>query len=476
MTRPSGSVLAVDLDGTLLRSDMLFESFWSASSRDWRSAFVAARALRRGKAEMKRHLADQADIDVTTLPYDETVLDYVRRFRETGGHTVLVTATDQSLAGGIAAHLDLFDEVYGSDGRTNLKAGAKAAFLNERYGAGQYAYLGDSAADLEVWKHAGRAITLNATPALRDAVAGLAPEVEHLTSERASWRDYLRALRPHQWMKNVLVFMPMLAAHDFTAGALLASLFAFVAFSMVASSVYVLNDLLDLSADRAHPRKRERPFAAGRIPIAHGTWMAAGMLAGGALIALALGAPFFLVMLCYYLLTTAYSLVLKRRAIIDICVLAGLYTIRIIAGGAATGLSLSVWILAFSLFLFFALAAVKRQAELVDNVKRGKLTATGRGYHVDDLPIISMMAIGAGYVSILVMALYVNAPTTQTLYSLPEALWGICGILLYWLSRTVMLAHRGQMHDDPVVYAAKDNISRLCFLLMLGFALAAMLI
>jgi len=182
-----------------------------------------------------------------------------------------------------------------------------------------------------------------------------------------------------------------------------------------------------------------------------------------------LGPAFFLVMAGYYLLTTAYSLALKRRVVIDICVLAGLYTLRIIAGGVATGLTLSVWILAFSIFFFFALAAVKRQAELVDSGRRGKLAASGRGYAVEDLPVISMMAIGAGYVSVLVMALYVNAPSTQELYTRPEALWGICCVLLYWISRTVLLAHRGQMHDDPVVYAAKDRISLLCFLLILGF-------
>lgn len=467
------TILAVDLDGTLLRSDMLFESFWAACSGNWRTPFRAAAALRRGRAQLKRSLAETSEVDVTTLPYDAEVIAHVRRFREDGGRTALVTASDQAIAEAIAAHLGTFDEVHGSDGTTNLKAANKAAFLNERFGEGRYAYMGDSRADLEVWKHAGRAITVNAGAGLRNEVDALGIEAEHVEAAPATPRDYMRALRPHQWMKNLLVFMPMFAAHDFTFGAFFASLMAFVSFSMVASSVYVLNDLLDLASDRAHPRKCRRPFAAGRIPIAHGSWMAAGMLGGGALIAIGLGGIFFLVMLGYYVLTTAYSLALKRRAIVDICVLAGLYTMRIIAGGAATGLELSVWILAFSIFFFFSLAAVKRQAELVDNLSRGKLEASGRGYHVDDLPVISMMSIAAGYVSVLVMALYVNSMATRALYGLPEALWGICCILLYWLSRTVMLAHRGHMHDDPVVYAAKDPISRICFVLILGFALAA---
>ncbi|TCM78977.1 UbiA family prenyltransferase [Rhodovulum steppense] len=469
MARYDQPLLAVDLDGTLLRSDMLFESFWSACGRRWWQPFATLRALARGRAGLKRYLAEHACIDVATLPYDATVIEYIRRFQDVGGRTVLVTAADELLARRIADHLGIFDEVHGSDGVINLKADRKAAFLNDRYGVGRYAYMGDSRADLAVWAQAGHAVTVNAPSSLRDAVAAMKPAAEHLSSMPTVPSDYLRAIRPHQWLKNILVFMPMLAAHVVEIGAFAASLMAFMAFSLIASSVYVLNDLLDLAADRAHPRKRERPFASGRIPIAHGTWLAGGLFLAGAVVSLALGPAFFLVMAGYYLLTTAYSLALKRRVVIDICVLAGLYTLRIIAGGVATGLTLSVWILAFSIFFFFALAAVKRQAELVDSGRRGKLAASGRGYAVEDLPVISMMAIGAGYVSVLVMALYVNAPSTQELYTRPEALWGICCVLLYWISRTVLLAHRGQMHDDPVVYAAKDRISLLCFLLILGF-------
>lgn len=296
--------------------------------------------------------------------------------------------------------------------------------------------------------------------------------MEHLSTHQATARAYLKAIRPHQWMKNALVFLPMLAAHKLDGSSFLLSLLAFVSFSMVASSVYVLNDLLDLGADRAHPRKRLRPFAAGSIPIASGTWMAGGLLVAGVLIAALLGPAFFLVMLGYYVLTTGYSLYLKRKMVIDICVLAGLYTVRIVAGGAATGIPLSVWLLAFSIFFFLSLAAVKRQAELVDKLSQGKLTATGRGYHVDDLPIIAMISISAGYVAVLVMALYVNSPAVLELYAHPQALWGVCAILLYWITRTVMLAHRGWMHDDPVVYAVKDGISRISFAMILLFVLA----
>lgn len=463
-------VLVVDLDGTLLRSDMLHESFWSAFGRDWRSPGRSILALARGRAALKEHLATAGQPDITALPYDSEVIAYVSSWRAQGGRTALVTAADQSFARAIAEHLGLFDEVYGSDGKMNLKGDRKARLLEERFGQGGFAYMGDAAADLAVWKRATKAITVNAPPTLRREAERATAEVEHLSTVDRRFGPYLAALRPHQWLKNALVFVPMLAAHQFDLRTAVLSLLAFVSFSLVASSVYVLNDLLDLDADRAHPRKRNRPFASGQVPIAHGTWMAGGLFLAGAGTAVLLGPDFLLLMVGYYALTTAYSLHLKRRTVIDICVLAGLYTMRIVAGGAATGIPLSVWLLAFSTFFFFSLAAVKRQAELVDSAARGELGASGRGYHVDDLPIISMIAIGAGYVSVLVMALYVNAPSVARLYPTPAALWGICAVLLYWITRTVMIAHRGAMHDDPVVFAARDRTSLICLALIVAFA------
>lgn len=467
---PTADVLVVDLDGTLLRSDMLYESFWSAIAKDWHSPLQTAAALMNGKAALKRYLAQTADVDVTTLPYDEEVIAYVRARRAEGVRTALVTATDQQFADQIGAHLGLFDEIHGSNGTVNLKGEAKTRFLNETFGEGRFVYMGDSVADLPVWQAASLAIPVNAPAALRARVGELDVPSEPLETRTPDRRPYLRALRPHQWLKNVLVFLPMLAAHQFTGATLLLSLLAFIAFSLIASSVYVLNDLLDLRNDRQHPRKCKRPFAAGDIPIAHGTFLATGLLAAGAILSVTLGSAFALTMLVYYLATLAYSFNLKRRAVVDICVLAGLYTLRIAAGSMATGISLSVWLLAFSIFFFFSMAAIKRQAELVDMSERGKLDVSGRGYTVKDLEIISMMAICAGYVSILVMALYVNSPAVVDLYSAPAALWGICAVLLYWISRIVMVTHRGHMHDDPVIFAAKDRISQICALIMFGFA------
>jgi 4-hydroxybenzoate polyprenyltransferase len=455
-------VLVVDLDGTLVRSDMLHETFWAAFARTWTTPLAALRALAGGKAALKRRMADLADVDATGLPYNQEVLGYVIRWRTGGGRTALVTATDQTVAERIAAHLGLFDEVHGTRNGRNLRGEAKAAFLADRFGEGGFAYIGNDAHDLAVWKRAAKAVVVDAPAAVARRVDQMREEAEHLpaTPRRASL--YLRAMRPHQWLKNLLIFLPLLAAHQFTATTLAQSALGFVAFCLVASGVYVLNDLLDLAADRAHPRKRLRPFASGAVPVAHGTVMAPALFAAGIAAGLPLGWPFLAVLVLYTFATTAYSVYFKRLIVIDICLLAGLYTMRIVAGGAATDIPLSVWMVAFSIFFFFALAAVKRQAELVDGVANGQVTARGRGYHVDDLPLVANMGIAAGFVSVLVMALYLNSPDVAERYSQPYALWGILPVLLYWIARMVMKTHRGRMHDDPIVFAVRDRVSLVC--------------
>ena len=462
--------LVVDLDGTLLRSDLLHETFWSAFAHDLLIPIRSLLVLSSGRAALKQMLADRSKIDLATLPYDGEVLAYLKAWREQGGGAVLVTASNHRIAEGVAAHLGIFDEVHGTDGSTNLKGRVKAQFLEDRYGEDGFQYIGYAKADLPVWEKAGKAITVNAKPSVRREVERLARPLEHLQTFERSWKPYVKALRPHQWLKNLLVFLPMLAGHRLDAETFTLSVLAFIAFGLVASSVYLFNDLLDLRADRAHPRKSKRPIASGSLPISQASVMAvAGAMIGGAMSFL-IGWQFLLVMVGYYALTVAYSLFLKRRLIIDICVLAGLYTTRIIAGSVATDIELTVWLLAFSLFLFFSLAAVKRQAELVNMDKRGELIAAGRGYQVDDLPIVSNIAISAGFLSVLVLALYINSPSVFELYSQPAFLWGICCVLLYWITRMVMIAHRGSMHDDPVVFAVKDHVSQACVAISAGLA------
>ena len=427
--------------------------------------------LGRGKAALKDYLQSSAEIDVSTLPYDEDVLAYINSHRQRGGHVALVTATNQSIADNIAKHLQIFDEVHGSDKVVNLKGSNKAAFLVERFGQDSFCYMGDAQIDLPVWKASQKVITVNASSSLQKKTESLGKPVKHLVTTTVSLKSYINALRPHQWLKNFLIFLPMLAAQQFDATTFATSLLAFVTFSLIASSIYVLNDLLDLNADRAHPRKRNRPFASGALPIAHGSYLVLVLLISEMIVAFNLGWDFLLTLCVYFAMSTAYSLGLKRVMVLDICMLAGLYTMRIICGGVVTDIELSVWLLAYSIFIFLSLAAVKRQAELVDMAQRGVLKAKGRGYHADDLPIISMVALAAGYTSVLVLALYVNSPNMQQYYNFPAALWGICYVMLYWLTRIVLITHRGDMHDDPIMFAAKDRMSQICLVLICGFVL-----
>lgn len=464
-------LLVVDLDGTLIRTDMLYETFWAALSRRWMNAIPIARAATGGRAALKRELAGLGTVEIESLPWNQDVIAHVRRWREAGGRTALVSASDEAIVEQVAAHLGIFDAAYGSDGARNLKGPHKAAFLKERFPDG-FAYMGDTDADMAIWQVADRAVTVDVPPALRSKVDALTVEAEHLTTRGSYVRPLLKAIRPHQWLKNVLVFLPLVAAHQFDLVTIGQAILAFGAYSLIASSVYLLNDLLDLASDRAHPRKRLRPFASGSLPLAWGTVLAPGLLVAGVLVSLALGPGFLAVMAFYYAITTAYSFNLKRRLVVDICTLAGLYTLRIIAGGVATGIPLSVWLLAFSIFFFFALAAMKRQAELVSGAAEGREKAHGRGYMTSDLPLVANMAVSSGYVSVLVMALYLNSPAVRELYDETAPLWGICLVLLYWISRMVMITHRGWMHDDPVVFAARDKISIACGALILALAVA----
>lgn len=474
LTRDAGT-LVVDLDGTLLQSDMLHENFWAAFSADWRAPFLAGSALlRTGRAGLKTCLAGMDRPLISHLPYNEAVLEAIKDWKAQGGQVVLATATDQALADDIAGHLGVFDAVFGSDGSRNLKGTAKAELLGTHYGSGRFVYMGDSNADLSIWAASQKAVTVNASSAVRRDAQKVASQVEHLgTVPRVGWA-HIKALRPHQWLKNVLIFLPMLVAHQLSFVTFATTLVAFISFSLIASGVYVLNDLLDLSVDRVHPRKRLRPFASCAVPIAHGGIMAVGLIVIGLGVAFLVGSIFAAVLIAYFVLTTAYSLRLKRFAVIDICVLAALYTMRIVAGGAATGIALSEWLLALSMFFFLSLAAVKRQAELVD-AKVGS-GAHGRDYRAEDLPFIATVALASGMVSVLITALYINSDAVRLLYKTPETLWIICVVLLYWLMRTVLIAHRGDMHDDPVVFAAKDRASHVCAALIFFAAVSGILV
>jgi 4-hydroxybenzoate polyprenyltransferase/phosphoserine phosphatase len=465
------AVLVVDLDGTLCRTDTLHETLLGLVARRPTEVLARLGRLRQGRAAFKRDLVATHILAGDALPLNDAVLDIVRRARADGRRTALVTATHQRQADAVATATGLFDDVFGTDGGGNLKGAAKARFLTERYGAKGFDYVGDSRADLPVWAAARKAVTVGASPSLVRAAEAANPDVIHLDPPKGRSGAMLRAMRPHQWSKNALLFLPVLAAHEMSA--LGAVFLGFLAFCLTASAVYVINDLVDLPADRAHPRKRLRPFAAGELSALTGVVMAGGLLLGAAALGALIGNPLFLGVLSLYLVVTfAYSLWLKRKLLVDVLTLAGLYTIRIMAGGAAAGIVLSPWLLGFSMFLFLSLASVKRQAELMDQRETGR-AISGRAYLPDDLPILMALAISSGQAAVVVLALYITSDTVGALYASPQLLWLVVPLLLYWVLRMVMMTHRGYMTDDPIVFAARDKISLMVVASVILIVLAA---
>jgi 4-hydroxybenzoate polyprenyltransferase/phosphoserine phosphatase len=465
--------LIVDLDGTLLQTDLLIESFWSVISHDFFAGIMAILSLRKGRAAFKRYLARKSNIDVNTLPYNQNVIDYIKEWNSTGGIALLVTATDQHIADRIGEHLHLFDKVYGSDGQTNLKGTEKATFLCKRFGSKNFTYMGDSTADFAVWEHASKIITVNAATKIKKKADRKFEKVEHINTTTSKFYIYFKALRPHQWTKNLLVFIPLLAGQQFTAKAILQSLFAFIAFSVIASGVYIINDLFDLQHDRQHPEKRNRPIASGNISIVNAMVISLLLLFVGLVSASLINTNFLIISLLYLLITMAYSISLKRLIIIDICFLSIFYTLRLLAGSMASEVPLSFWLTAFSVFFFFSLASIKRLDELVDLKSKGGLKINGRGYHITDIPIISQIATASGLTAVLVMALYLNSEEVIALYALPEVLWGICMVLLFWMNRFIILANRGKIHGDPIVFSMKDRISYYSGIITLSLIIIA---
>jgi 4-hydroxybenzoate polyprenyltransferase/phosphoserine phosphatase len=464
--------LCVDLDGTLLRSDILYESLLALLARNPLYVFLLPFWLLGGKAAVKRQLASRVQLPADTLPYDERVLDILRT--TTQRPRVLCTASDQLLVQPIADHLGLFEEVIASDGHTNLSGHNKGKALAERFGERGFDYMGNGRVDLKVWAHAGGAIVVNNGERLARDAARHTEVLAHLPARNGGLLTWIKALRIYQWLKNLLVLVPLLTAHRFLEpAAVLDAGIAFLAFGLCASGVYLLNDLLDLTPDRMHARKRKRPFAAGTLPLLHGLLVAPLLTVLGFALAWLCSPAFAGVLLCYYVMTLAYSLKLKRIVMIDVVLLAALYTVRIIGGTVAIGSELSFWLLAFSMFVFLSLAMLKRYTELAAALASGKEMAIGRGYAVADLPLVQSLGAAAGYIGVLVFALYINSPESLELYSNPKVLWLLCPMLLYWISRMWIVSHRGDMDDDPIVFAAMDRVSQVVIALCVVIVLAA---
>jgi 4-hydroxybenzoate polyprenyltransferase len=468
----------VDLDGSVIRTDTLWESFASALRRNPLRAIAALGALASGRAALKRRLAEIGPPDIESLPRHEALIAWLRKQRELGRRIVLATAADHSLARSVASSVALFDDVIASDGRRNLKGRHKLeAIRNDARGA-PFDYCGNGPEDVAIFAAARRAIVVGAAPrVLREArrQADVAAVFDPKPSPAQRLRAWLGAIRPHQWTKNVLVLVPLITSFHLDEPSMVAdALLAFASFSLAASSGYLLNDLLDLAADRQHPRKRERAFASGRLSVRSGFAGAALLLLMSLAIAAAVGERLLATVMAYLAMTAIYSGLAKRIALFDVAMLAGLYTVRVLAGGAAIGVEVSFWLLAFSVFLFFSLALLKRCGELVAQLERDEQTGKGRGYATSDLAVLQSLGIATSCAALVVLALYVREPEVTQRYASPQILWLMLFGLLIWVGRLWLDTARGRMHDDPLVYTMQDPGSRLLLVVLLVlFGIAA---
>ena len=486
--------LCVDLDGTLVRSDTLVDSTLALARQHPAMLLKLPGWLGEGKAALKRHITQSVELDVVHLPYNRELLQYLEQQRATGRAMYLATAADRALADRVAAHLGLFDGVLASDGTHNLAGKNKLAAFRNRFPAG-FVYIGNASADIPLLTACAAAgaevLVANPTRGLDSGLraAGVVP-TRSFVDRTSPLKAWLKAIRLHQWAKNVLLFLPLLLAHVRSIGLVAGAAVAFLSFGLCASATYIINDLLDVGADRVHPRKRKRPFASGDLSAIEGVAVVCLFFVAAVVLALAvprviaaispasaLHAPFgFFGWLCIYTVTTlAYSLRLKRAILIDVIVLSGLYTIRILAGSAATGVEVSTWLAGFSIFFFLSLAFVKRFAELESLKARGGVSPMGRGYHVEDLEQLRSFGSSSAYASVVVFTLYIsNLSNARELYHHSTRLWLLVPVLLLWLSRLWLLASRGQLHEDPVVYAITDRRSLALGVLVVLIVLSAL--
>jgi len=458
----AGVPLCVDLDGTLVRSDLLFEGLARLAKEGLGPLLLASLWLSKGKAGFKRELAKSVALEPATLPYDLRLLEFLRKEKDQGRRLVLATASDRIWAESVARHLEIFDEVMGSDGTTNFGGKAKAQALVERFGERGFDYAGNGPVDRPVWKKARRAIAVNAPPAVEAGLLRDGNLAEQFPASPLKLKTIVTAVRARQWVKNLLVFIPIITAHKLLdVGILAAAGLAFVAISLCASSVYLLNDLFDLDSDRRHPEKWRRPLASGTLAIPAAIALSLLLMAAGFAISLRLPPDAVKLIGVYLVATTAYSLLLKRLVLVDVFTLSFLYALRVLLGGAATGLLLSPWFLAFSVFTFLSLAFCKRASELVRLKKSEMMEAPGRAYFTWDHLTVQSCGITSGYLAAIVLALYLQSDTVRRLYASPAWLWLIVPVFLYWISRIWVLVNRGEVDEDPVLFATKDRVTWL---------------
>ncbi|MDN0103894.1 MULTISPECIES: UbiA family prenyltransferase [Yersinia] len=461
-----GTPLCIDLDGTLVRTDTLVESFFLLIKKNPFYAFLCVLWLLRGKASLKNEIAKRVTMNASSLPYNESLLAMLHNEHRNGREIWLCTAANEKIAQSVSDHLGIFSKVIASNDTKNVSSSVKADEILSH--TDSFDYAGNSSDDIKVWDKSIGAIVVDLPKKLMNKVS--VPILYQFDSDKKTIKAWLKEIRIHQWAKNILIFIPILAAHEISKTSLLLdAMLAFIAFGFCASSVYLLNDLVDLEADREHKTKRNRPLASGAIPLIHGIIAAVILFILAIIITLYLPIQFAFALASYYVITLAYSFSLKSKVVIDVATLAILYSMRLVAGAAATGIMLSNWLISFSMFIFFSLAIVKRVVELKSSESNAKIK--GRGYYPADMPLLLASGISSGYISILVFVLYIDSSAGLQNYNNPDVLYFIAPILFVWLTRVWLLTWRGDMHDDPVAFAIKDRTSQL-----MGFVMAVLMI
>lgn len=415
-----------------------------------------------GKAHLKHSIAKRVSLNPSLLPYYQEVIDFITFQKKNGATVVLATATNSQIAHQIAEHIGLFDDVIASDETTNVRGSTKKELFTKYANGQEYVYYGNSSVDLPVWSGCENAVVVTSSQNLLQKAESNSKNVHHIAIQSSFFPALVKQMRIYQWVKNSLIFIPLFLAHKVSPQLWVDGILAFFAFGFAASSVYVLNDLLDLESDRQHHRKKNRPFASGVLSIPFGIALFPLLLAISLTISVTFLPPLFTLFLGIYLvITTLYSFVVKKMVMIDVLTLSWLYTHRVFAGAVATDTPISPWLLLFSIFLFLSLAFVKRYSELLVAVEQNKTKASGRGYLTTDTPLIASVGPVSGYLSVFVFFLYVNSPEVVSLYSFPMLLWLVGPLLLYWISRIWVITIRGNMHDDPIVFTMKDPLSYL---------------
>lgn len=469
--------LVIDLDGTLINTDLLFESFFRLIKNNPLYAFKSFMWAIQGKSVLKSKIAERVEIDVSSLPYNTELLNYL--ISQKGKRKlILASASNIKFVSKVAKHIGIFDHYLASDNNLNLSGDSKAKKIKEFLGNNDYVYAGNSSDDFPIWDKCKKAITVNLPHHLSKKLLRKSIHIDlKFNVKNSTIISWIKCLRIHQWVKNLLIFVPLILSQQYLIPSqVLESLLAFFVFGLCASSVYLLNDLLDIQDDRLHPTKRNRPIPSGKVSLAASFFLIPTLLIISLYIAATLlPLEFNIILLFYYFLTLIYSFKLKRVILLDVQILSSLYTLRLLAGTAAINEVYSFWLTTFSIFIFLSLALVKRYSELA-NAELHKMEVSGRGYKIKDKNLLLSLGTSSGYVSLLVLALFINSNQIFERYSSPYILWLIIPILLYWISRVWIISSRGEMHDDPVVFAIKDKVSLFLFTLLFITLMGAILI